>query len=435
MSVDSFQTVEFRKIQAELEILSVTVDSGNKNSETEKTLNTLQQGLDNCLLYGTGVDIDEMTQCQLSLDRIKNAFQRGTAPLPSSNAGELQPQPKLASLFQSPPSELAPLFQPSSSEAEPQKVFRVSATLPSLQSQSRPPQQNPSNRIIPLFPTFANLSLQPAPSAATLQQTPIPSSTSIRQISFLNPGLNPFPMPGSFSSSPSYSTPAAISATPTPTAATTTTQAFAPPQIRTLSREEIVAIISKPSFFNSLDPSFLKNLEMHNPGMYSDVMHSYIPAAATTTTQPLTTTATQASAQPQPLSPQEILKTNGEFLERMDLTKPRGHYYWVWFQNYTVAHFKAVTETGTHLMTKEDQDTFKTRSDQLYQDSLAGKFVGHKEILRYIQATLRQPAHAAHIVFPLDDITAKHGLLKDNPLFLKLLEIYDPATYSQVAHT
>ncbi len=117
MSTRPIGAGNFRDIQAEIEALSAQVNRSQKTEEVEKTLETLQQRLDDVLFSTPEIGIGEITQCQLELDRVKNAFQRVLAAPSSATAGGSPSTPKLVASSQP---------APTGSE----KVFSVSATPP-----------------------------------------------------------------------------------------------------------------------------------------------------------------------------------------------------------------------------------------------------------------------------------------------------------------
>ncbi len=162
---------------------------------------------------------------------------------------------------------------------------------------------------------------------------------------------------------------------------------------------------------------------------------------ATTTTPPVSSVLTppvQSTVQLQQastLSPQEILKRNQEFLTDLELWD-RTSYYCTWFQCYSsVEQFKAITETGTLLMTESEKQQFQTQCDLRFQSILLGTFNFREKFKKYFVEMQEQEKEAlSSVKRPPNEIAQKHGILTKNPIFLKLLETYDLSAYSQVIY-
>ncbi len=163
------------------------------------------------------------------------------------------------------------------------------------------------------------------------------------------------------------------------------------------------------------------------------------PTTTPTTTQVSTAFAppVQSSLQPQrapTLSPQEVLKKNLDFLTILELMD-RTSYYCTWFTHYSVEQFTAITQTGTLLMTESEKKQFQTLCDARFQASLSGKFNFREQFKKYFAELQEQEREALSPVKRTpNEIALKHGILTKNPIFLKLLEIYDVFAYSQVIY-
>ncbi len=157
----------------------------------------------------------------------------------------------------------------------------------------------------------------------------------------------------------------------------------------------------------------------------------------TTTTQVALAPPVQSSLQPQrtsTLSPQEVLKKNLDFLTFFEL-KDKTSYYCTWFTHYSVEQFTAITQTGTLLMAKFEKERFQDYFYPRSEASLSGKFNFQEQFKKYFVELQEQEKEAFSTVKrPPNEITQKHGILTKNPIFLKLLEIYDNFAYAQVIY-
>ncbi len=186
------------------------------------------------------------------------------------------------------------------------------------------------------------------------------------------------------------------------------------------SHQNLSTLMHKASF----QPSPSETTSEQTPTSPFPMQGSFSSPAIQSASGSTPPTVSQASAQPTDLSPQEILKRNREILEEIKSKNSEGSYYWTWFKNYTVAYFREVTETGTYLMTKEDQETFRIECSRLLLDINARKFDPLKELGCYL--------NEMSLTKPSGSLIAKYGPLNKNPSLLKLLEIYDPVAYSEL---
>ncbi len=330
MSTRPIGAGEFRNIQKELEALSTQVNSSQKNEGVEKTLETLQQRLDDFLFYGTGIEINDMTQCQVKLDKVRSAFQRGVVAAPSSTTASGSPAtPQLVAS-----SQPAPISSG--------KVFSVSATPSASLSQPPQPQQNRSDKT--LSTSLAKLSFQQTSFTA-----PSANSTSDRQFSPLNTGFSGegiAPAPNSASDPRS-----------------TSLRAF-PLELLNMPSYSSSRIVPTTTTTMTATTVTTTNTMAQPAATMTTAAHAQGPASA----PPMHAAAAPSS--PQKIN-KDVVKANEQLLASFKLSD-FAIYFWVWMKKYSVDDFKQAMEIGAKELTKKDLAAFEAH----YQEAKAKKAIG-----------------------------------------------------------
>ncbi len=408
MSVSELGPQAFKNIQQELADLS-------KNNNLDKgALQTLEQRLESFLFYGNGIDVTEIAACQMQLDQIKQIFQRQATSLSSQSAPGQSPTPPAAplpsrSLTQIPSNSESiriPLHSPSGSS------LRYSPTAP-----SDPPSASTTDLDIEVlngvieqnrafldsfqdkyyigyFWTWFKLSLEDngkrfdAVRHGTLltnqeKETFKKEFDAIYDRSYLT-GEKRFVFANEFT--PYYA--------------------------QMLEQRKHNG--SSPLLDN---PAYLKLLEVYDSRSYDQLMFGAKESAPSPT-----------SSQPKPSDaqpPNPIIEQNRAFLDPLQEKYPIG-YFWVWL-NMSLEdngkRFDAVCQ-GTHLLTEQEQETFKKEFDAICdRASLTGekRFDFRAEFVSFNQQMFKPFGEGKRV-----------PNLPENPIYLKLLKIYDANFYAQL---
>ncbi len=453
MSTRPVGAAEFRNIQAELDALSAQVNRGDKNEEVGKKLETLQQCLDDVLFNGTGIEIDDMTQCQLQLDRVKSAFQRVLAVPSSTAAGGSPSSPKMIAS-----SEPAPI----SSE----KVFSVSAT--SSFSLGQPLQLQGNSCDKALSASLAKLSFE-LPSFTR----PNAGSTFDRQFSSLNTEYSE----GEAALSISRSAPT--------TMMTQRAQgpASPPPSPRKANKEvvktneQLLAPLKQSDFAiyywvwmekystkdfkqtiefgtKRLTEVDLEKFKIHydelkekkEDGEFDfkrDFRHLYdlalkkckegssdpfvppSPAYAALLSFFVSQDYDALKSEQEMLcskqlrgshTPKQVVEANQAFLSLLWMKNPLC-YYWTWFHSIDPdgTLFKEVTQSGTYLLSQDDKSDFEQAFQKIVGESATGKLDFPSRFRTYVQRFEKNP----------------QDRLSKDPVFWELFKLHDLEAYNR----
>ncbi len=483
MSTRPIGVGEFRDIQKELEALSAQVNSGRKNDGAGEALETLQQRLDDFLFYGTGVEINDMTQCQVKLDKVKSAFQRGIAGPSSTTASESPSTPKLLAASALPPSSRAtpPIGQPKqvvSVSLLPSSSFPVSQ---SLQPQSSSPpkltggfsfQPSTSLRAFPLEQSnMASYSSSPAITTTTTTTTPTVTTTTTTTTR---------PMTTNTTQRSQDNTPKSSSLAPSSSAAVRPSQVVNQDVVKKnegslsgMLLDDFAAyywvwmyeytsddfknametgskLLTKEDgqqfkayyndikadgfdFYTAFRYDFNVTLEKYknksidsrdllsNP-VRSKLLNFYVSKyyEKLKSEQEHLFYSTDSN-----LSPKQVVKANEAFLSLLWMRKPLA-YYWTWFNSMQDDGkiFKAATQSGTYFLTQADKTRFTNYFLDVVDKIKYQEFDFHSRFQPFVEEFEHYP----------------NGRLSNDPIFFELLKLYDSDYYdramkSKTAHS
>ncbi len=448
MSTRPIGAGEFRNIQAEIEALSAKVNSGDR--EVGKKLETLQQWLDDVLFNGTGVEIDDMTQCQLKLDRVKSAFQRGVAA-PSSTTSIGSPStPKMVAS-----SELPSFSQATSSKGQPEKNFSVTLVPPSSSSVSQSLHQQSS---MPSYshraPTNTTTTMTTRPEIATSLLVKSEGNLAVKyvkdwlkvpKIPLMDGGETLFEVENAavvennqnllkkfwskndldvfyltwlgFYTERTFRRVWQTGAVPLKTEAVEHFEIH-------WNRLKAAKVLGAFDFRKDFRGKYEAVLDQHQRGVldgrdllangaFSNLLSFYIVQYDEELKSEL------EQSYPEPVntkSSEQVIKANQAFLSLLWMKNPLA-YYWTWFEWPTDdgEAFIAATRSGTKLLSETDKEAFKKYFQTIFEDFSVGKFDFRSEFKPYVDEFTTSPRCS----------------LSQDPVFWELLKIYDLAHYDR----
>ncbi len=412
---------EFRNIQAEIEALSTQVNRGQKTEEVGKKLEAFQKRLDDVLFNGTGVEIDAMAQCQLELDRVKSAFQRGIDTSSSTTAGGSPAgSEKIFSII--------PL-RPQTSASESTSLRALSQTIPIATIKIHTKSQTTTalmNAMIVAdqstgarFETGDDLTFFEVKSQPVLKE----NHRLLEQFAADDPIVY-YWVCFTYYTNIAFRKVWETGSLPLPEGRVK--------QFKALFNEEkqkAGAFDFHQKFrskyeiaLESYQRGLLDSRTLLANGAFSKLLALYI----TKYQKELESELEQSYPKPvDTTSPEQVIKANQAFLSLLWMKNPLA-YYWTWFdlfievddfkQAYAGEIFIAATRSGTKFLTETDKETFKKHFETIFESLSKGEFDFRSKFKPYADGVSG---------------SSKCGLSSD-PAFWELLKIYDLSRYNAI---